>query len=113
MPRSTMPTDATPQTSPNPAISGSGSGMGAGGAAGPGPIGGVQSGTINDAAQGARTGDAPDPSLGSGMAVHGSGNRMGDAATGGPAKPEPGITDAAAEPFELPYRVIASPRQQR
>jgi hypothetical protein len=80
--------------------------MGAGGAAGPGPVGGVQSGTINDAAQGARTGAAPDPSLGSGRAGPGRGNRMGDAATGGAAVASP-------EPFELPYRVIAAPPQRR
>ena len=104
MPRSTTPTDVAPSASANPAISGSGSGMGAGGAAGPGPVGGVQSGTIN--AQGERTGAAPDPSLGSGMAVPGRGDRMGDAATGGAAV-------ASSESFELPYRVIAAPPQRR
>lgn len=100
------------QTTRNPAISGTGSGMGAGSAAGPG--GGVQAGTVNDAAQGA--GRAADPSLGSGMALPESGNRMGDAATAG----VPGMADrplgigaAPIEPFELPYKLVIPPRAGR
>jgi hypothetical protein len=85
--------------------------MGAGPAAGPG-VAGVQAGTVNDAAQGASTGKAADPSLGSGMALSEQGNRMGDAATAGPpgmADRPPGTGAAPIEPFELPYKVVTSP----
>jgi hypothetical protein len=90
--------------------------MGAGGAASTGGAGGVQAGTVNAAAQGTAGGDADDPSLGSGMAVPGQGNRMGDAATGGAAGVEsdvPGTVTASAEPFELPYRVTTPPSPER
>lgn len=109
-----MPTNAPvgpgPGTTMNhPAISGTGTGMGAGNAAGPGAIGGVQAGTINDAAQGAQSGAAGDPSLGSGMAVPERGNRMGDAATGGAQgiKDAPlSIGAAPIEPLGLPYKIV-------
>ncbi|UGB37104.1 hypothetical protein [Frateuria soli] len=117
MSRSTTPTGpGAGKTTSNPAISGSGTGMGAGNAAGPGVAGGVQAGTVNHATQGVSTGDTTDPSLGSGMAVPGQGNRMGDAATGGaPGMGEKplGIGGAPIEPHELPYKVIAPPNTVR
>jgi hypothetical protein len=85
--------------------------MGAGSASGPGAIGGVQAGTVNDAAQGTHSG-AADPSLGSGMVVPEQGNRMGGAATGGApgiGGGSLGIGAAPLEPFELPYKVIIPP----
>ncbi|HEV2539720.1 MAG TPA: hypothetical protein VGU03_08425 [Frateuria sp.] len=105
MPPSSTPTGS--HTTGNPAVSGMGSGMGAGDAAGPG-VGGVQAGTVNDAARGSRSGDAGDPSLGSGAAVPEPGNRMGDAATAGALGAATGM-DAPIEPFELPYKVVMPP----
>jgi hypothetical protein len=82
--------------------------MGAGGAAGPDVVGGVQAGSVNEAAQGSRSGSAGDPSLGSGAAVPEPGNRMGDAATAGAPDVATGA-GAPIEPFELPYKVISPP----
>ena len=115
MPRSTTSTGPDTTTG-NPAISGVGTGMGAGNAASPGGVGGVQAGTVNEAAQGASTGDAPDPSLGSGMSTPQEGNRMGDAATAGTpgmGNEPPGTGAAPIEPFGLPYTVTTPPNQGR
>jgi hypothetical protein len=116
MPTSSTPAGPGPATTGNPAISGSGTGMGAGQAAGPDAVGGVQAGAVNDAAQGSRAGNAGDPSLGSGMVVPESGNRMGDAATAGAAGMEAmplGVGAAPVEPFELPYKIITPPNEGR
>jgi len=117
MTRSTTPSGPGPgpgTTTSNPAISGVGSGMGAGNAAG--PPGGVQAGTVNNAAQGSSTGDAADPSLGSGMVVPGQGDRMGDAATAGASGMADRSKDVGAvpiEPFALPYKVTTPPNDGR
>ena len=117
MSRSTVPTGpGQGKTTSNPAISGVGTGMGAGNAPGADVVGGVQAGTINDAAQGAESGDAANPSLGGGKVVPGQGNRMGDAATAGaPGMREKslGIGAVPIEPFELPYTVIIPPNARR
>jgi hypothetical protein len=111
-----MPSSSTPAgpggTTSNPAISGSGSGMGAGA----GVVDGVQAGTVNDAAQGARAGSGADPSLGSGALVPERGNRMGDAATGGApgmGSAPLGIGAAPQEPPGFPYKVIPPSSQGR
>lgn len=113
MSRPTTPAGSDPGiTTGNPAISGVGSAMG--NAADRNTVGGVQAGTVNDAAQGGSTGAAADPSLGSGQAVPERANRMGDAGTGGaPGIAEAGTAASPLESFELPYKVIAPPDRDR